>query len=81
MSRYTPFVNLGPGDSIRAELEFYGWDQQGLAEALGLSEEHVSQLLNNKVPVTSDVACRLSQAFKQSPQFWLNLDQHNRAVG
>jgi len=78
MARYTPFVNLGPGDSIREELAHYGWGQKDLAEVLGFSEKHVSQLLNNKVPVTLDMACRLGKAFKQSPQFWLNLDAQYR---
>jgi HTH-type transcriptional regulator/antitoxin HigA len=78
MSKYKPFVILGPGDAIREELEFYGWEQKDLAEILDVSEKHVSKLLNNKVPISFDVSCRLSGAFKQSAQFWLNLDTQYR---
>ncbi len=78
MGKHKPFIKLGPGDTIRAELEFYGWDQADLAEILEVSNKHVSELINNKVPITFDMACRLSKVFKQSPQFWLNLDAQYR---
>ena len=78
MSKYTPFINLGPGDTVREELAHYGWDQKDLAEIMGMSEKHVCQLANNKVPVTYETACQLSKVFKQTPQFWLNLDANYR---
>lgn len=78
MGKYKPFVLLGPGDSIREELKFYGWDQKDLAEITGYTEKHISQLINNKVPITIDMAKKLSEVFKQSPQFWLNLDNNYR---
>jgi len=78
MSKYKPFILLGPGDTIREELEFYGWTQEDLAEIIGLSPKHISQLVSNRAPITFDTACLLSQAFKQSPQFWLNADARYR---
>lgn len=73
-----PFTNVGPGDSIREELEHYGWDQKDLADIMGMTEKHIRQLARNKVPVTYETACQLSKTFKQSPQFWLNLDANYR---
>ena len=78
MGKYKPFINLGPGDSVREELEYYGWEQKDLAEIMGVTEKHVSHLVKNKVPVTYDTACQLAKVFKQSPQFWLNLDASYR---
>lgn len=78
MGQYKPFINVGPGDSIREELEHYGWEQKDLADIMGMTEKHISQLVRNKVPVTYETACQLSKAFKQSPQFWLNLDANYR---
>ncbi len=78
MTRYQPFVNLGPGDSIKEELEYYGWDQKALAEILGKTEKHISSLLNNKTVIIFDMACQLSAVFKQSPQYWLDLDAQYR---
>ena len=76
MGKYKPFVLLGPGDTIEEELKFYCWEQKDLAEILDINEKHVSQLLNNKVPITFDMARQLSEVFKQSPQFWLNLESN-----
>lgn len=78
MGKYTPFINLGPGDTIREELEHYGWEQKDLAEILGVTEKHVSRLVKNKAPVTYETACQLAKVFKQTPQFWLNLDANYR---
>ncbi len=46
MAKYQPFVNLGPGDSIKEDLAYYVWDQKALAEILGKTEKHISSLLN-----------------------------------
>ena len=78
MAEYQPFVNLGPGDSIKEELAYYGWDQKALAEILDKTEKHISSLLNNKTVITFDMACQLSAVFKQSPEYWLNLDAQYR---
>lgn len=78
MSKLKPFVNLGPGDTIREELEYYGWEQKDLAEIMGRTEKYISQLITNKAPITYEAACQLSKVFKQSTQFWLNLDANFR---
>jgi addiction module HigA family antidote len=77
MSRYQPFVSLGPGDAIKEELEYHGWSPKKLVEILDISEQQVDELLNNNLPITVGLAGRLSAAFQQSPQFWLNLDARN----
>lgn len=74
MSKLRPFKNIGPGDVIKDEMDFYGWSQKDLAEILDISEKHVSQLLNNKVSISTEMALLLSSTFKQSPEFWINLD-------
>jgi len=78
MAEYQPFVNLGPGDSIKEELAYYGWDQKALAEILGKTEKHISSVLNNKTVITFDMARELSAVFRQSPEYWLNLDAQHR---
>ena len=76
--KYRPKIILGPGDSIREELEYYGWTQLDLAEILNISTKHMSHILNNKVPITIKNAKLLSKTFKQSPQYWLNMDANYR---
>ena len=78
MCKYKPFKNLGPGYSIRREMEENHWNQKDLAEILGFSEKHISRLLNNKEPITISTAKRLATALGGSPQFWINLDTNYR---
>jgi addiction module HigA family antidote len=44
-----------------------------LADALGLTPKHVSNLLHERASVTTDTAVRLAVALKTTPQMWLNL--------
>jgi HTH-type transcriptional regulator/antitoxin HigA len=74
MTKLRPFKTIGPGDVIKDEMEFYGWSQKDLAEILDISEKHVSQLLNNKISISTNLALLLSATFEQSHEFWINLD-------
>ncbi|MFA5597602.1 MAG: ImmA/IrrE family metallo-endopeptidase [Pusillimonas sp.] len=78
MNNLKPFKSIGPGDVIKDEMEFYGWSQKDLAEILNISEKHISQILSNSVPISSNMARLLSSTFKQSPEFWINLDAQYR---
>ncbi len=66
--------NPGPGDFIRDELEYRGWTQEDLAVILELDPKHISFILNNKQPLTFEVAQALGKIFGQSTQYWVNLD-------
>lgn len=78
MNNLKPFKPIGPGDVIKDEMEFYGWSQKDLAEILDISEKHLSQILSNSVPISSNMARLLSSTFKQSTEFWINLDAQYR---
>ncbi|MFA6817034.1 MAG: helix-turn-helix domain-containing protein [Lentisphaeria bacterium] len=75
---YKSFKNLGPGFSIRRDMEANDWNQKDLANILGYSEKHISRLLNNKEPITIKTGISLSAALGSSPQFWINLDTNYR---
>jgi len=57
MSTLKPFINIGPGETIREELEYYGWEQKDFAEIMGRTEKYISQLITNKAPVTYEAGC------------------------
>ena len=78
VAKYTPFINIGPGEFIKEELEFRNWIQEDLARILGISLKSVSKLIMNKQPITMEMARLLHKAFGQSPQYWLNLDTNYR---
>ncbi len=70
-----PFRVFHLGCFIQDELDERGWDQSVLADVLGITPQHVSELLAGEVSITADVAVRLSQTFKQSALYWLNLQE------
>lgn len=46
-----------------------------VADVLGISRKTLSAIVNGRASITSDLALRLSKAFKTSPELWLNLQQ------
>lgn len=69
-----PFYNPGPGDIIKDAMEELGWQQDDLAEILGLSLKSVNLILNNKQAITPETAELLGKTFSTSAEMWLNLD-------
>lgn len=77
-TRFAPDWVSPPGDTIADLLEERGWSQQELAQRLGYSEKHVSQLINGKVPLTDDAAMRLSSTLGAPAGFWLTREAQYR---
>ncbi len=46
-----------------------------LAEYLGVSRITVSKIVNERTPVTPDMAMRLSKVFNSTPGLWMNLQK------
>lgn len=46
-----------------------------LAHVLGISRKTLSRIVNGRASITSDMALRLSRAFRTTPELWLNLQQ------
>lgn len=65
---------LHPGRVLREEyMEPMHISADGLAQALGVPQSQIFPLINDREPVTSDLALRLARCFRTSPQFWLGL--------
>ena len=62
-----------PGLFLAELLEEMAISQVELARAIGVSPMRVSHIVKGKRPVTADMALRLGRRFRQSPQYWLNL--------
>ncbi len=71
---FAPDWVLAPGESVLDLAEERGWTQGELAQRLGYSEKHISQLINGKVPITVDAAQRLERVLGSSMDFWLKLE-------
>jgi plasmid maintenance system antidote protein VapI len=48
-----------------------GVTQQALAEALGISQHHISEMENGKRPIGKEMAKRLAKFFKTNYQIFL----------
>lgn len=75
---FAPDWALPPGESILDLAQERGWTQAELAQRLGYSEKHISQLINGKVPVSVDAAQRLERVLGSTMDFWLALETNYR---
>jgi addiction module HigA family antidote len=68
-----------PGEILAEALEERGITNSELARRTGLSEKHVSQLVNAKVPLSMDVSLQLERVLGIPAQFWNSLEFNYRA--
>ena len=67
-------VPTHPGVILKEEyLEPLGISQVAFAAHLGVPVQRINELIRGKRGVTPQTAWLLAQAFKTSPEFWLNL--------
>ena len=76
MSRST--IATPPGATVKEQLIDRGMSQKEFASRMGLSEKHVSKLINGEVRLTSDVALRLEMVLGLPAKFWSNLESRYR---
>jgi addiction module HigA family antidote len=71
------FEPVTPGEILNEEfLKGYGLSQSKLAHAIGVSPNRIAEIVNNRRGITADTALRLSLYFRNSAEFWLNLQSH-----
>lgn len=73
---FTPTVAIPPGETIAENIASLGLNQQELAKRLGISEKHLSHIINGKAPITYETALGLEKTIGPSAQFWLNLESN-----
>lgn len=66
---------IHPGEILAGELAELGLSANGLARALDVPPNRVTEILNGKRAISADTALRLSRYFGTSAKFWLNLQQ------
>ena len=66
------------GEMINEEfLEPLELTQGQLAKCMGVSRKTVNELCTNRRAITADTALMLATAFRNTAEFWLNLQQRN----
>ena len=70
-------IPTGPGDVLLYEyLKPLNLKISDLADMLNVDRNTASALINNKIPLTADMASRLAKTFNTSVEFWLSLQQN-----
>jgi len=65
---------ITPGEILMVEfLEPLGISQYRLAQATGLSQTRISEIVKGKRAISTDTALRLSRALGVDDRFWINL--------
>lgn len=72
------YIAVPPGETIKEQLEDREMSQKEFAQRMGLSEKHVSRLLNGKVGLTHDTALKLESVLGIKAEFWNNLENRYR---
>ena len=63
-----------PGQVLREDfLKPLRLTQYGLAQALGVSQIRISEIVNGKRAISPDTALRLARYFGTSAEFWLGM--------
>ena len=78
MVRSRSVIAIPPGETIKELLEDRGISQKEFASRIGMSEKHVSKLINGDVQLTMDMAKRLETVLGPSVQFWCRLEAFYR---
>jgi addiction module HigA family antidote len=68
-----------PGEVLEEALTERGMSNADLGRRAELSEKHVSQLINARVPLSLDVAFKLEQVLGIPSTFWMSLESNYRA--
>lgn len=74
MLRSKSTIAVPPGATIREQLENRGISQKEFAVRMGITEKHISNLINGRVELTQNVAIRLESVLGLPASFWNNLE-------
>ncbi len=72
-SAFSPDYAVHPGEILKDELEVRGISQKELAERVGASEKHISEIINAKAPISPEMSVKLETALQTSAHIWMNL--------
>lgn len=68
------YIATPPGATIKEQLEDRGMSQKEFADRLGVTQKHISHLINGVVHLTPEMALRLEMVLGIPAQFWNNLE-------
>ncbi|MHB8579150.1 MAG: HigA family addiction module antitoxin [Ignavibacteriaceae bacterium] len=73
---YIPNKAIHPGRIIAETLAREGMTQKSLSERMGISEKHLSQIINGEASITIETSLLLENALGGAASFWINLEKN-----
>lgn len=70
---YEPDYAVHPGEYLEEVLEARNIKKNDLAERLGVSEKHISQIINKQALINADLAVKLEKTLGVSANIWSNM--------
>jgi HTH-type transcriptional regulator/antitoxin HigA len=71
---YAPDYAIHPGEYLEEVLEARGLKKRELAERLGISFKHLSQIVNKQAPMSAAIALQLERVLGISADIWYTLN-------
>lgn len=68
-----------PGAVVAKQLKFKRMTEADLAQAMGVSRNHVQKLIAGEVNITNATAGKLEKALDLPAEFWMNIEETYRA--
>ena len=76
IERHPSIDPVHPGEILREDvLPALSMTRTAVAEALGISRQTLYAILNEKQPVTAEMAVRFGKLFGNGTGFWINLQR------
>ena len=67
---------MHPGELVREDmLPALGVSKTELAQSLGIPRQTLYDILNERQPVTAEMAVRFGKLFGNGPRFWVNMQR------
>ncbi|MBI4586012.1 MAG: HigA family addiction module antidote protein [Planctomycetes bacterium] len=70
------FIKVHPGKVLQNILDEGGISQAELARHLHIPQSKINEICRSKRGISAEMAVKLGKVFKQSPEFWLNLQKN-----
>ena len=82
IQRHASIDPAHPGEILREDiLPALSMSKTAVAEGLGISRQTLYDILNEKQPVTAEMAVRFGKLFGNGGRFWVNLQRsHDLAI-
>ena len=76
IERHSSIEPVHPGEVLREDvLPALSMSKTAVADALGISRQTLYDILNEKQPVTAEMAVRFGKLFGKRGRFWINLQR------